>query len=122
MNKAQAIHAFWSSFKWPAFDQATTPENAPFPRITYNVQTDSFENTVFLAASLWDRSTSWESVSLKADEIAQAIVSAFPSTKVINGGRMYVTKGSPYSTRMSDPDSTLRRIVLNVNFEFMTNY
>lgn len=122
MDKAQAVHAFWSGFEWPAYDESTVPENAPFPRIVYQVQTDSFENAVSLSASLWDRSTSWERISLKSDEIARKIVKAFPPSVKIDGGRMIVTKGRPFASRMTDPDTSLRRIVLNVEFEFLTNY
>lgn len=120
MNKAQAIHNFWAGFGWPAYDQGSVPDGAPFPRITYQVQTDSLGNALLLNASLWDISTSWERVSLKSDEIARAIVDMAPPSVEIEGGRLYIAKGTPFSQRLTDPDSRIRRILLNINVEFFT--
>lgn len=120
MNKAQAIHSFWSSFQWPAYDENTVPDDASFPRITYDVQTDSLDNVVLLSASLWDRSTSWERISKKSDQIAKEIVNMDPPTIKLDEGRLYITKGSPFSSRMGDEDDSVKRIYLNINAEFLT--
>lgn len=121
MNKTQAIHNFWSGFEWPAYDESTVPDDAPYPRITYTVQTDSLDNVLLLSASLWDRSTSWEKISQKADEIGREIVNIYPSAIKLNGGGLYITKGSPFATRMAEPnDDSIRRIFLNINAEFLT--
>ena len=123
MDKFQAIHNFWSSFEWPAYDETIVPEDAGMPRITYSVSTDSLGNPVMIPASLWDRSTSWENISKKADEISQAIESKSPPAIKVDNGRVYITKGSPYAQRMAEPsDTMIRRIYLNVNAEFFTSY
>lgn len=122
MNKAQALYSFWASFGWAAYDQTTTPEDAPMPRITYQVETDSFDNTLLLSASLWDKSTSWERISQKVEEISRAIQNMNPPSVAIDGGRMFISKGTPFAMRMADVDSSIRRIVLNINVEFMTQY
>ena len=123
MTKAQAIHNFWSSFGLTAYDETTVPDDAPFPYITYSVETDSFDNTVMANASLWYRTYSWKDISEKAEDIARAIVKMNPPTIKIDGGRLYISKGVPFSQRMKEEsDDAIRRIILNVNFEFMTDY
>ena len=125
MNKWQAIDDFWNSFDWNAYDENSvdTGSNAPsFPYITYSAQTGSIEQILTLTASLWDRSSSWRSVSDKADEIAEAIGYGYALEKV-DGGYLYVVKGQPFAQRMGDPaDSEIKRIYIMLNAEFLTAY
>lgn len=120
MDKAQAINNFWNGFGWDAYDQSSVPEDAEFPYITFEVQTDSLDNVLLLSASLWDRSTSWERISKKAEQIAYEIVHMYPAAIRIAGGGLYISKGSPFAQRMNDPNDTIRRIYLNINAEFLT--
>jgi len=120
MDKAQAIHTFWSGFGLPAYDENTVPDNAPLPYITYGVQTASIDETVYPSASIWYRGKSWEAISKKADEIYEAIKRA-PQTQKVDGGRMFITPGTPFAQRMSDEDDSIRRILIQVNIEFFTN-
>lgn len=123
MDKYQAIDSFWNSFSWKAYDEGTVPEDAQMPRITYSVVTDSLGNPVMIPASLWDRSTSWETISKKVDEIARALTFGDPPAIKIDEGRLYLTKGSPFAQRMQEPsDDMIRRIYLNVDAEFFTAY
>ena len=123
MDKYQALDSFWNSFGWPAYDEGTVPDGAPLPRITYSVVSDSLGYPVMIPASLWDKNTSWERISKKADEIAQAIVEMNPPAIKLDSGRMYLTKGSPFAQRMQEPsDDMMRRIYLNVDVEFFTAY
>ena len=123
MNKAQAIDTFWNSFNIPAYDENSVPEDATFPYITYSESTDSIGNVVMLNASIWDRSTSWEGISLKAEEIAKKIAEYGHYTIKIDNGYIWLVKGAPFAQRMSDPnDDKIRRIYLNVLGEFLTAY
>ena len=122
MDKAQALHNFWSGFNLPAYDENFVPEDAPMPRITYSVSTDSIDNMILLSASRWYRSTSWEDISKKAEEISEAIVKMNPPAIEIENGRLYLYKGSPFAQRMSDPDDSIRRIYINLGAEFLTAY
>ena len=118
MDKMQVLNEFWNSFEWPAYDQNTVPDNAMLPYITYEAATDDFNNELYLTASLWDRSTSWERVTLKEKEI---------STDISKGGRMilysdgamWIKMRSPWAQRMSDEDDGIRRILLSVTIEFI---
>ena len=122
MDKAQALSAFWSGFGWPAYDEGTVPENAGYPRITYNVVMDSLDHPVALYASLWDYGTSWERVSKKAYEIAQAVAELYPSAIPFDDGRIYITPGTPFAQRMTDENDMVRRIYINITAEYFSAY
>lgn len=123
MNKSQAIHKFWNSFEWPAYDENTVPKDAPIPRITYNVTTDSFENVVNLYGSLWDRNASWERIVLKSMEIEKYLGEHGGEVIDLDIGKLWLVKGTPFAQRMGDPDdSAIRRIYINVQAEFLTPY
>lgn len=119
MNKAQAIHSFWSSFGIPAYEQTTVDhESAGNFYITYEVVTDSLDHPVYMSASIWQKnSTSWKDVSLKAEEISEALekVKSIPLDK----GFLFITRGQPFAQRMADEDETIRRIYINIIAEFL---
>lgn len=122
MWKEEAIHQFWSSFDWTAYDSATVDDDAVLPYITYDVATGSIDDAIILTASLWCRSTSWREVTQKAHEIENFLDTMSPPAIKIDGGRAYFTKGTPFSQRMSEEsDDLVRRIYLQVNAEFLTN-
>lgn len=133
MDKSQAIDLFWNSFGWTAYDEGTVPDDAKIPRITYSVVTDSIGQPVMIPASLWDRSTSWERISKKAEEIGRAVENrdyaelmniSSPTIPIDEPkGRLFFTKGSPFAQRMQEPsDSMMRRIYLNIDVEYFTAY
>ena len=120
MNKSQALQMFWSRFGLPAYDQNTVPQSAKMPYITYSVSENDYSYPVALTASLWYRSQSWEAPELKSYEIAKAISSV--TTIPIDGGYLWLYKGSPFAQRLADnTDDTVRRIALNVTGEFLVS-
>lgn len=123
MDSAQALHQFWSGFEWKAYDENTVPskDTTPvMPRITYNVSMAEFEQTLALAASLWDRSYSWASVSQKAEEIYNYIGLGGRLISY-DGGKIWIKRGAPFAQRMPDDDDAIRRIYLNVEVEYFTS-
>lgn len=124
MTKGQALHNFWSGFGLPAYDENTVPEITGSRYITYSVQTDSIGNVLNLYGNIWDVDTnSWEFVSRKAEEIAEAIEKRYPISYGIENGRLYIAKGTPFAQRMSDPNSDrVRRMYINIQAEFLTAY
>lgn len=123
MTKGQAIQKFWESFGIPAYDETTVPTNAPFPYITYQVHTSSLDGLCITNASIWYQSYSWKEISEKTEEISKAITTMNPPSVKIDGGRLYITKGTPFAQRMREEvDDTIRRMLLNVNYEFLTEY
>lgn len=123
MNKAQAINAFWNSFAWEGYDENTVPDDAPMPRITFNSATDALGSVLNLSASLWDRSSSWASVEAKTEEIAKVLPASGYYKMPVDGGYVWIQRGRPFAQRMGDPDDPLiRRMVINVQAEFLTAY
>lgn len=121
MDKGQAIQSFWSGFGLTAYDENTVPDDATMPYITYSSSTDSLDNPVTMYGSLWYRSSSWAEISQKKDQISEYISSMQPIR--IDGGYVWIMKGTPFAQRMSDPsDDLIRRMYININAEFLTAY
>ena len=122
MDKEQAIHNFWSSFGWQAFNENSVPtgENAPgLPYITYSVSLDSLGFPVSLSGILWDRNTSWKRLSDKTEEIADYLDLIYPIK--IDKGYVYLTPGSPFAQRMSgEEDDMVKSVLINLQAEFLT--
>lgn len=117
MTKEKALHEFWSSFGWAAYDENTVPDNTQLPYITYPVAVDSIGTNVALSASLWMRSKSWVGVTEKADEINQYIGMGGIMVHY-DGGAVWIRRGQPFIQRMSDEDDGIRRIYINITAEF----
>ena len=134
MNKQQAYNAFWSGFGVLAFEENSVPDDdtiqsmidaglakAKYPYITYQVLTDSLDYAVSPTASIWDKNTSWERSDLLSNAIAKKIAEMTPIK--LDEGRMFIATGTPYSQHMDEEgDTSIRRIVLNLQVEFFTNY
>lgn len=122
MDKSQAIYNFWSGFGLTAYDENSVPDDAVMPYITYSMQTGALDERLQLGGSLWYRSPSWETISKKADSIAEALGYDGIINR-IDGGFVYIFRGTPFSQRMSDPnDSLIKRIYINIAVEFFTAF
>lgn len=122
MDKQQAYYNLWSRFGISAYDENRVPDDAGYPRITYQVLLDDLDNAVFPTATLWDRDTSYTRIDAKLAEISRYIDDMDP-IPLDDGGYMYVTKGTPWGQRRSDPnDRTVTGYLLNLGIEFLTKY
>lgn len=120
MDKSQALNTFWNSFGIPAYDEYTVPDGTSMPYITYDTAVDAVGTDIPMTASIWYRDSSWESISKKADEISQRISYSFYII-AIDGGYMVVKRNNVFAQRMDDPsDDGVRRIMLSVLIEFLT--
>lgn len=127
MDKAQAIHAFWAGFAWPAIDEQSAYDTATMDDldigdryITYEVMTGNLGNPLSMTASLWLRSTSWEDITKKADEIA-AYIGYGGRVLPVAGGKIWIKLGQPFAQRMAaEADYDWRRIVLTIEVDFLT--
>lgn len=134
MNKQQAYNQFWQSFGVLAFEENAIPDDetiqsmidagyaaAKYPYITYQVLIDDIDSPIVPTASIWDRNTSWQRI----DELANAIsehISRMQTIK-LDHGRMFIYKGTPFAQHMgSDNDNTIKRNILNIGVEFLTEY
>ena len=120
MDKEQALHNFFSGFSVPAYDENTVPDDAALPYITYQVMTDNFNVQNVLTASIWDRSSSWKSVT----DILHSIENSLGyGGKMMGytGGAVWLKRAQPFAQRMGDPeDESIRRIVINIEVEFLS--
>lgn len=122
MNKAAAIHQFWSGFGLTAYEENTVPSDAVFPYITYQLVTDAFDNDVPMTASLWYRGESWVDINAKEREIS-AYIGIDGVIIKRSDGRVWLKKGTPFAQNMGDEsDNLIRRKYLNVTAEFLTAY
>lgn len=134
MNKQQAYNSFWKSFGVLAFEENSIPDDSvlnaliasgaaksKYPYIAYEVITDDLGNAVYPSASIYDKSSSWERSDTLANTISNRIKNM--GTIELDDGRMFITKGSPFSQHMGEEeDLTIKRIVLNLAVEFLTEF
>lgn len=123
MDKEQALHKFWSGFGLTAYDENTVPDNALTVNggkyLTYNVATASLDEPTPLYANLWYKSSSWAEITVKANEMSEAIGRG-GAIVPFDGGYIWICRGTPFSQRMPDEDDTIRRIYINVMAEFLS--
>lgn len=123
MDKAQAIDNFWSSFGWEAYHEASVPEKgeeeAKFPYITYMFSEDDFDHPLYIEASLWDRGTSWRRITEKTKEISENIGYGGKIIK-IDEGYIWIQRGRPFAQRIADDNDMIRRVMINIDVEYMT--
>lgn len=134
MNKQQAYNSFWRRFGVLAFEENSVPDDetiqklidsgvadSKFPYITYQVLLDNLGNPVFPTASIYDKSTSWETADLLSNEIMREITNM--NAIRLDEGYMYITTGTPFAQHRDEPeDSSIKRIILNLGIEFLTEY
>lgn len=119
MTAMQVLDTFWNSFGLLAYDETTVPDDTAFPYITYEAREDFFNYPVAASASLWYRSPSWAGITEKEQAIAREIGFG-GSVLPFEGGALWIKRGSPWAQRMDDPsDRLIRRIVLNIEIEFI---
>lgn len=119
MTKAAAIYRFWNDFL-TAYEENSVPDDAVFPYITYQLVTDSFENEVSMAVSLWYRGTSWTEANAKAEEIS-AYIGVGGVILNCDSGKIWIRRGSPFSQNMGDEsDDLIKRKYLNISAEYFT--
>lgn len=128
MDKAQALHQFWSSFGVPAIDESSAYDtrvleqlNIGYPRITYEVAESNLGEPQMLTASLWYRETSWAAAEAKAQQIS-AFIGWGGKTLKIDGGYMKIMlpQNTTIFRRMADENDSLRRIVFNIMVDYLT--
>lgn len=119
MNRDQAIHNFWSSFEWKAYDETSVPDDAVLPYITHEGSVNDFGYAVAQNASLWIRSTDWTEILAKLDEIENAITRGGIMLSY-DRGAVWLKKGDPWAQRMGDStDDMIRRVLISYELEFI---
>lgn len=118
MDKEQALNQFWNQFEIPAYDVNTVPDDATFPRITYELSVNEHGVPIALRGSIWDKSTGWGRITTLAHKVDSRL-SEGGQTIRYDGGMIWIKKGIPFQQRMGDPDDTIRRIYINIEVEYL---
>lgn len=120
MNKVQALNQFWQdASELIAYDETSVPDDAVLPYMTYETLVDDFNNEVAITASIWYRSTSWQTITQKEMAIADYIGRGGRMV-AYDGGAFWIKRGNPWAQRMSDAsDDMVRRMILNAVIEFI---
>ena len=121
MTKQQALLFFWSQFGVPAYDETDVPDDANVDEgyITFQKIEGEFESPVYPTASIWVRSTSWKKAERIKNSINEKLDRGGQIIK-IEGGRVWFQKGSPFAQAMAESDRMIRRFVINIAVEFLT--
>lgn len=118
MDKEQAIYSFWSSFGVPAYNENSTPPNAEFPRITYDVVTGFFGTEAAMSAKLSYRSSSWAGISEKLHEIERALRNGGIQIPC-DGGTVWIKPAQPFAQSVGDSnDDAVRQYLINISAQY----
>ena len=106
-------------YTYGLIDSATGKDLPFLARITYNVAVGGFNDNIAMSASLWYRTKSWAEISAKAEEIYDYI--GYGGVMVpFDGGAIWIRRGTPFAQRVSDEDDSFRRILLNIEAEYVS--
>ena len=122
MTPEAAIYQFLSSFGIPAYAKASTPDQAQFPYLTYDlVLGEWMGGEVNMPVNVWYRTDSEATPNAKVREISRAIGMG-GTTIPCDGGFLWLKKGSPWaqSVTVDGEDEKVKRRLLNISIETMT--
>ena len=121
MDKTQALQDFWGQFGLPAYQADAVPPEAALPYITYESATGKLGGMVGLTGSVWYCGTTWVHAARKAAEIGQHLEKEHVPIPLDGGGYLWLRQGTPFARLLGDPeDDRVRRVVLNLEAEFVT--
>lgn len=121
MTPEAAIFQFMSSFGIPAYAATSTPSDAEFPYITYDLVIGEWlQGEVNMPVNVWYRGDSEAAPNAKVREIARAIGEG-GTTRHCDGGVLWFKKGSPWAqaVRVEGEDEKVKRRYVNINIEYL---
>lgn len=122
MTPEAAIYQFLSSFGIPAYATASTPDQAQFPYITYDlVMGEWMGGEVNMPVNVWYRTDSEAAPNAKVREVSHAIGMGGIIIPC-DGGTLWLKKGSPWAQAVAvdGEDEKVKRRLLNISIETMT--
>lgn len=122
MTPEAAIYQFMGGFGIPAYAATSTPSDAEFPYITYDlVLGDWGSGEVNMPVNIWYRTDSEAEPNAKVRELSQHI-GLSGVTVPCDGGMLWIKKGSPWAqaVRVEGEDEKIKRRYVNINIEYIT--
>ena len=116
-----AIYQFMSSFGIPAYASTSTPAEAEFPYITYDLVLGEWgQPEVNMPANVWYRTDSEAVPNAKVREISRRLDQG-GAVIPCDGGALWLKKGSPWAqaVRVEGEDEKVKRRYVNINIEFL---
>lgn len=124
MDKWQAQDAFWNSFGIPAYDEQTyfDEDTEPaYPHITYQSFGGVLEQSMSISANLWYKSSKWQEIKQKSDEIL-AEISTGKTMQIDEGYLWFHLSNTPFAQPMDSGSNNenIKRIYLTVQAECLS--
>lgn len=116
-----ALYQWLSGFGMPAYASTSTPSDAPFPHLTYDLVVGEWMGgEVNVPVNVWYRTDSEALPNAKVREIAEAL-GIGGVTIPCDGGILWLKKGSPWAQamRVEGEDEKIKRRYVNVNVEYL---
>ena len=121
MTPEAAIYQWMSSFGVPAYAATSTPHDAQFPYITYDLVVGEWgQGEVNIPVNVWYRTDSEAEPNAKVREMREAL--RFGGVQLAcDGGTVWLKQGSPWAQamRVEGEDEKIKRRYVNVNAEYL---
>ena len=123
MTPEAAIYQFLNGFGVPAYAASSVPDQADFPRITYQPVIPDMFDQANMAVTVWYRTDSEALPNAKVREIGQAIPPRCKVPLPCDGGGMLISRGSPWAqpVTVEGDDEKVKRRLLNITIEFIVS-
>lgn len=121
MTPEAAIYQFLSGFDISAYPSSSTPDQADFPYLTYDLVISGGWDAgeVSMAVNVWYRTSSEAILNTKVRQISAAIGTGGVFLPC-DGGVVWVKRGSPWAQSLSDEsDNNIKRRYLNFDIEYI---
>lgn len=118
-TREAAIYEWINGFEIPAYPVSSTPDQADYPYITYNLVIGDFYNEVSMQVDVWYYTESESAINAKVREIESAITGG-RNRIAYDGGGILLFKGSPWAQAVQDTDNAVKRRYINLDMQFIT--
>lgn len=121
MTPEAAFYKFMSGFGIPAYAATSTPSDAEFPYITYDlILGDWDQGEVNVPVNVWYRTESEAAPNAKVREIREKVKGG-GITIECDGGFLWFKQGSPWAqaVRVEGEDEKIKRRYVNINVEYI---
>lgn len=119
MTRAAALQAWFEQFL-PAYTDASVPDDAVFPWLTYELVSGAWGEEDGITVNLWYYTQSEAVPNAKAQEIANAIGMGGVFVHY-DGGAMWIKRGSPWCQSVKDDsDPNIKRRYINITVEYLS--
>lgn len=121
MTPEAAIQDFLEDFGYDVYAATSTPDDAAFPYITYDLVVGDWDGgEINMPVNLWDRTDSEAKLNAKVREMSEAI-GLGGLTVPCDYGMLWIKKGAPWAqaVRVEGEDEKVKRRYVNINIEYL---